>query len=211
VTRAQKPRPFSIDRAAREAARDLLTGALRTFPSRSLTMRASSSLGLAIFSFAAMNAGCGGSNGPDTGGYDDLFSAPNGAATPDRLQGLWGGGAEQGGVAFDVRFRVADAQTTVALRCNFDDGTQLLVGAEAASRITEKPKGDTSCFPLTPGGDPTECGDVEFLESKSDRRQSGEKWCSVDIHPQAYEWTMSGLKLRFTLNGQDVDLVKVSD
>ena len=174
-------------------------------------MRASHSLALAILFCAAMNAGCGGGNGPDTGGYGDLFDAPNGAATPDRLQGLWGGGADQDGVQFDMRFRVADGETTVALRCNWTDGTQLLVGAEAASRITQKPQGDGSCFPLTPGGDPSECGDVEFLESKSDRQQSGEKWCAIDLHPQAYDWTMSGLKLRFSLNGQDVDLVKLSD
>ena len=175
-------------------------------------MRASLSLGLAIILVASMNAACGGSNGPDTGGgYDDLFSAPSGAATPDRLQGLWGGSADQSGLQFDLRVRVDDAQTTVAAHCQWTDGTELHVGAEAASRITEKPQGDASCFPLTPGGDPSECGDVEFLESKSDRQQSGDKWCSIDLHPQAYDWTMSGLKLRFTLNGQDVDLVKLSD
>jgi hypothetical protein len=175
-------------------------------------MRASSSLALVIFSFVAMNVACGGSNGPDTGGgYDDLFAAPTGTATPDRLQGLWGGSADESDLKFDLRVRVADGETTVAARCGWTDGTQLSVGAQAASRITQKPAGDTSCFPLTPGGDPSECGDVEFLESKSDRQQSGDKWCSIDLHPQAYDWTMSGLKLRFTLNGQDVDLVKLSD
>jgi hypothetical protein len=167
---------------------------------------------LALFFFAAMNVGCGGGNGPDTGGgYDDLFAAPSGTPTPDRLQGLWGGAADQSGVRFDMRVRVADARITVAAHCEWTDGTELSVGADAASRIEQKPAGDTSCFPLTPGGDPSECGDVALLESKSDRRQSGDKWCAVDLHPQAYDWTMSGLKLRFTLNGQDVDLVKLSD
>src|SRR5262249_7532503 len=81
-------------RRAARAARDLLTGRPGLLLPGALTMRASLSLGLAIFFLSAMNAGCGGGNGPDTGGYDDLFSAPGGAATPDRLQGLWGGGAD---------------------------------------------------------------------------------------------------------------------
>ena len=176
-------------------------------------MRASQFYGLSIFFLAAMNVACGGSNGPDTGGggYDSLFSAPAGTATPDRLQGLWGGGVDQGDLRFDLRVRVEDGQTTVAAHCSWSDGTKLSVGTQAASRITQKPSGDTSCFPLTPGGDASECGDVEFLESKSDRQQSGERWCAIDIHPQAYDWTMAGVQLRFTLNGQEIDFVKVSD
>ena len=175
-------------------------------------MRPTLSLSASIVFVVVMNVACGGSNGPDTGGgYDDLFTAPSGAATPDRLQGLWGGGEDQGDLRFDLRVRVADAQTTLAVHCSWSDGTELHVGAEAASRISQKPQGDTSCFPLTPGGDPSECGDVEFLESKTDRQQSGDKWCALDIHPEAYDWTMAGLKLRFTLNGQQIDLVKLSD
>jgi len=176
-------------------------------------MRASRMFALSLFVFGAMNVACGGSN-VDPGGdaYDSLFQAPNGAATPDRLEGLWGGSVDEGDMRFDVRVQVEDAQTTVAARCNWTDGLELSVGASAASRITQKPSGDLSCFPLTPGGDaPYECGDVEFLASQSDRQQSGDRWCEIDLSPQSYDWTMSGVQLQFTLQGQQIELVKISD
>ena len=100
---------------------------------------------------------------------------------------------------------------TVASRCKWSDGLVLTVGASASSRSTQKPDGDLSCFPLEGVDGKRECGDVEVLESKSDRADSGDRWCSVDLHPQAYPWTMSGTRLRFTIGAQQVDLVKLGD
>ena len=110
-----------------------------------------------------------------------------------------------------MRLRVDDAKTTVAARCRWDDGATLSVGAAASSRIEEKAEDDLSCFPLDPGGAKSRCGSLDLLESKSERAQSGDRWCSIDLHPEAYGWTMSGLRLRFSLNGERIDLVKVSD
>lgn len=167
---------------------------------------------LFVFSFAVMNAACSGGNGASSspGGYGSMFDAPAGNATADRLNGLWGGSVEQGGVGFDFRIRVEDARITIASRCKWSDGLVLSVGASASSRTSSKPPGDVSCFPLD-AGSKSECGEVDILESQSDRQASGDRWCAVDLHPRAYEWTMSGVKLRFTLQGQQIDLVKISD
>ena len=176
-------------------------------------MRASSIFFFSTLALLAMNVACSGSNDSFAGGGppSSLFDVPAGTATRDRLGGLWGGSFDQGSVHFDFRVRVDEGKTTVGSRCEWTDGTVLTVGAAAASRVEKKAPGDLSCFPLDPGGPASECGEVDFLESKSDRQGSGERWCAVNLQPKAYKYTLSGTKLQFDLDGAIVKMIKLTD
>lgn len=160
--------------------------------------------------------GCGGSdpsslNSPaTTSPYATLFDAPTTKATPDQLAGVWGGTIDRGDMTFDVRLRFADGELTAAARCHWVDGTTLVAGAKGKSRTTPKPEGDPTCFPLGTNGK-TSCGEVETLESVTDKRSLGDKWCSISFTPRAYDYRMAGTKARLGFEAESLDLVKISD
>jgi hypothetical protein len=142
--------------------------------------------------------------------YPSMFGPPASAtASRDKLLGLWGGAVESGSLKYDVRVRVGADSTTIAARCSFTDGTVLTVGATAASRITEKPSGEGSCLPIK--GAPAKCGEITMLESKSDRSALGEKYCTIDLKPTSYGYSLAGLDLNIDGAGQELSLVKISD
>jgi len=83
----------------------------------------------------------------------------------------------------------------------------LMVGASAASRVNDKVSG--TCFPIK--GMPAKCGEVTMLESQSDRKELGDKWCSIDLKPNPYRYSLAGLSLEFESDGIPIELVKISD
>lgn len=157
-------------------------------------------------------AGCSGSTDSSleqngTTPYASLFDTPSGAATPDQLTGLWGGTTEVGNATADVRLRFGAGDLTAASRCKWSDGTVLTAGAKGKSRTTPKTEG--ICMPISSGK--TSCGELETLESVSDKRTLGDKWCAVSFSPRAYEYRISGTKAQLVFGAETLDLVKISD
>ncbi len=139
--------------------------------------------------------------------YGSLFDTPSGSATPDQLAGLWGGTAQVGTATMDIRLRFGASDLTAATRCAWTDGTTLTAGAKGKTRTTPAPK--ETCTPLGTGA--SSCGEVETLESVTDKRTLGDKWCQVSFTPRAYEYTISGTKGRLRIGADELDLVKLSD
>jgi hypothetical protein len=159
----------------------------------------------------AILVGCGSSSSIPADGNtpESMFGPPASGSktTPDTIYGLWGGSASSGSLKYDLRLRVSAESTTLAARCSFADGTVLTVSASAASRISDDSK--LACLPVK--GAAAKCGEVTMLESKSDRSQVGDKWCSIDLKPAAYPYAVAGLTLEFQTDTERVDLVKISD
>ena len=55
------------------------------------------------------------------------------------------------------------------------------------------------------------CGELETLESVSDKRTLGDKWCAVSFSPRAYDYRISGTKAQLQFGAETLDLVKISD
>ncbi len=165
----------------------------------------------AVVALAAAT-GCSGSTDSsltqDGTPYASLFDTPTGTATPDQLTGLWGGTAQVGTATADVRLRFGAGDLTAASRCKWSDGTTLTAGAKGKSRTTAKPEG--TCLPMGTSGK-TSCGELETLESVSDKRTLGDKWCAVSFSPRAYDYRISGTKAQLQFGAETLDLVKISD
>jgi hypothetical protein len=154
-----------------------------------------------------VTAGCSGTGAGNL--YAPLFDAPTTAATPDEVTGLWGGSLEQGSVRFDTRFKFEAGKTTVATKCTYKDGTVLSAGAVATSRTAEKT--GATCLGFVGAEKATHCGTVEILETKADRAVAGDKVCSVNLRPLSTTWSIAGTKMRYEMDADWVDLVKISD
>lgn len=164
-----------------------------------------------VLTALAVLVGCGGSASLPSDGEipPSMFEPPpaGSRATPDSLFGLWGGGGALGSTKYDLRLRVTADRTTVATRCSFGDGTVLTASVSAMSRVSTDREG--SCPSVDRPS--TKCGEITMLESKSDRSGAGQKWCSVDLKPTAYQYALTGLRLHFGTGAERIELVKISD
>jgi hypothetical protein len=159
---------------------------------------------------SGLNGGAGGAAGGGSSAYEPMFTAPGASATSDSLYGVWGGSEERGGVRFDVRMRIAAGRLTLASRCMWKDGTTLIVGTSGAARVAPK-EDDFGCFAPKGGLKKATCGSIAVLESKTEKTTAGEKFCSVEMKPLTYEYSLAGTDLRLSLSAESLEFVKISD
>ncbi len=134
----------------------------------------------------------GGSTLSGAADWNVLFQAPTGNATSDDIHGLWGGTATLAGTKLDFRFRIDVNRTQVATRCKYNDGTELMAGVAAATRL--------------------ESSALTFLESKNSEVKKNALTCSVNVAPRTLKFELSGTNLTFEpFTVDEIRLVKLSD
>lgn len=136
-----------------------------------------------LLTFLALAAGCSGgttgtgdgSSGSSGGTTSDtnaatpeaeaMFEAPRRDATPGSIYGVWGGTAEDRGITFHTRMKLATRSVTMAARCQLRDGrTSAVVAVTAAARVTDE--------------------SVAVLESKTADDDDGAVRCGVRLTPR---------------------------
>jgi hypothetical protein len=155
------------------------------------------------------SSGKPGSSGGTGGGSSEgaaLFDTPSGKATPGSIYGVWGGSAEDGGITFDIRYKLNASSVTVAGRCSKGGATSPVAAVTVKARVSDS--------------------EIAILESKEDTQKNGDLTCTARPKPgtiakcapkdEGFEhdcFTLSGTTLTLfgTTSFEKVQMTKLSD